>query len=65
MRKEELLALEPLLRRAGNNHNYMGRVMTAKAILPFMYLSNIVPHCLELLEQHVGNIRQKTINNNN
>ena len=36
VRKEELLSLLPLLRKAGDNHNYMGRVMTAKAIFPFM-----------------------------
>jgi hypothetical protein len=36
IRKEELLSLLPILDKAGLNHNYMGRVMTAKAILPFM-----------------------------
>lgn len=36
VRKEELLKLLPLIRSAGDNHNFMGRVMTAKAILPFM-----------------------------
>jgi len=36
IRKEELLGLLPILDRSGLNNNYMGRVMTAKAVLPFM-----------------------------
>jgi len=28
--------LLPILDKSGLNNNYMGRVMTAKAILPFM-----------------------------
>lgn len=64
VRKEELLALKPLLQEAGDNHNYMGRVMTAKAILPFMELNNIIPHCLNLLEEYQNNLEKGMLNNN-
>ena len=47
IRKEELLRLLPILDRAGLNHNYMGRVMTAKAILPFMEIDEIVDYCVK------------------
>lgn len=65
MRKQQLLNLQPLVRQAGNNHNYMGRVMTAKAILPFMHLSSIIPHCLSLLQSYITNLHNNTITNNN
>lgn len=40
----------PLIEKAGKNNNYMGRVMTAKAILPFMEINGIIPYCLALLK---------------
>jgi hypothetical protein len=51
IRKEELLSLLPILDRAGINTNYMGRVMTAKAILPFMEIDDIQTHCVEGVEK--------------
>ena len=64
VRKEELLLMGPLVRAAGDNHNYMGRVMTAKAILPFMELNKIIPHCLDLLKEFQKNLSDKKISNN-
>lgn len=64
VRKEELLSLLPLLREAGDNHNYMGRVMTAKAILPFMHLTAIVPHCMELLKVYLSKVGTSKFSNN-
>lgn len=29
----------------------MGRVMTAKAILPFMEINGIIPYCLQILKE--------------
>lgn len=46
IRKDKLLEMLPLIERAGKNNNYMGRVMTAKAILPFMEINGIIPYCL-------------------
>ena len=40
----------PLIERAGLNSNHMGRVMAAKAILPFMDIDGIVPYCLDKLK---------------
>ena len=60
IRKEQLLTLLPLIRKAGNNPNYMGRVMAAKAIFPFMEVSKIVNYCLEGL----SSINWKNINSN-
>ena len=54
----------PLVRAAGDNLNYMGRVMTAKAILPFMEVNNIIPHCLNLLQEFQSNISCGNIMNN-
>ena len=56
--------MSPLLRAAGDNHNYMGRVMTAKAILPFMELNNIIPHCLTLMSEYTSNLQRKKVKNN-
>lgn len=60
-----MLTLLPLLNKAGNNHNYMGRVMTAKAILPFMNLINIIPYSLILLDQYINNTKNIHHLNNN
>ncbi len=51
IRKEELLSLLPIMDRAGINTNYMGRVMTAKAILPFMEIDDIQTYCVEGIEK--------------
>lgn len=64
VRKDELLKLLPLIQSAGDNHNFMGRVMTAKAILPFMELTAIVPHCLQLLQNFRDNVKNKQLCNN-
>lgn len=50
VRKDRLLELLPLIEAAGRNSNYMGRVMTAKAILPFMEINGIIPYCLAQLQ---------------
>jgi hypothetical protein len=36
IRKDKLLLMLPLIEKAGLNTNHMGRVLAAKAILPFM-----------------------------
>lgn len=56
--------MAPLLRSAGDNHNYMGRVMTAKAILPFMELNSILPHCMELISQYHSALKSNRVSNN-
>ena len=50
IRKDKLLEMLPLIESAGRNSNYMGRVMTAKAILPFMEINGIIPYCLSLMQ---------------
>ena len=50
IRKDKLLEMLPLIEKAGRNNNFMGRVMTAKAILPFMEINGIIPYCLDLLK---------------
>jgi hypothetical protein len=50
IRKDKLLEMLPLIERAGRNNNFMGRVMTAKAILPFMEINGIIPYCLRILK---------------
>jgi len=42
--------LLPLIEKAGLNSNHMGRVMAAKAILPFMDIEGIIPYCLDKLK---------------
>jgi hypothetical protein len=39
----------PLIERAGLNSNHMGRVMAAKAVLPFMDIDGIIPYVLHIL----------------
>lgn len=50
IRKDKLLEMLPLIEKAGRNNNFMGRVMTAKAILPFMEINGIIPYCLQILK---------------
>lgn len=50
IRKDRLLYLLPLIEKAGLNSNHMGRVMAAKAILPFMDIEGIIPYCLDKLK---------------
>jgi hypothetical protein len=50
IRKDKLLEMLPLIEKAGRNNNFMGRVMTAKAILPFMEINGIIPYCLSILK---------------
>lgn len=47
---EEINKFLPLFREAANNKNYMGRLMTARAILPFVPFEKIGNQVLELLE---------------
>lgn len=51
IRKDKLLEMLPLIEAAGRNNNFMGRVMTAKAILPFMEINGIIPYCLNILKE--------------
>ena len=45
-----MLELLPQIEEAGLNSNYMGRVMAAKAVLPFMGIKKIIPYCLNIIE---------------
>jgi hypothetical protein len=49
IRKDNLLLMLPLIEKAGLNSNHMGRVMAAKAVLPFMDIDGIIPYVLGLL----------------
>lgn len=44
----------PLIEKAGLNLNHMGRVMAAKAVLPFMDIDGIIPYVLDLLRSIQG-----------
>ena len=59
IRKDKLLLMLPLIEKAGLNSNHMGRVMAAKAVLPFMDIDGIIPYVLNLLK----NIKQIKENN--
>jgi len=59
IRKDKLLLMLPLIEKAGLNSNHMGRVMAAKAVLPFMDIDGIVPYVLGIL----SNVKQVKDNN--
>ena len=50
----------PLIEKAGLNSNHMGRVMAAKAVLPFMDIDGIIPYVLNLLK-NIKEIKENNI----
>ena len=60
IRKDKLLLMLPLVEKAGLNTNHMGRVMAAKAILPFMEIDSIVSYVLHLLE-NIGSFKENNV----
>ena len=60
IRKDKLLEILPLIEKAGLNSNHMGRVMAAKAILPFMEVDGIIPYVLNLLHK-ISEIKDNNI----
>ena len=60
IRKDNLLLMLPLIEKAGLNSNHMGRVMAAKAVLPFMDIDGIIPYVLGLLSD-IESIKENNI----
>lgn len=56
---DELRKFLPLFIKAAHNKNYMGRLMCARAVLPFVPYETIIDHVIGLLE--MNNLREISV----